>query len=81
MIFVMTAITASTAANSIMLVFMPVRSVLSPILAKNTGEKSRYEAAVTFLATYWREFVTLQRITPAKYAPVISATPKKRSAQ
>ena len=57
------------------------RSVLIPIPAKNIGVKTMYEATVIFFATNWRDFERLQSITPAKKAPVMSATPKNFSAQ
>ena len=54
-------------------------STLRPILAKNIGLKSIYATTSNFDAMNW-SFCVIEIITPAKKAPVISATPKKYSA-
>ena len=51
----------------------------NPILAKNTGDKSKYDSVSNLLVIYLHLGV-FEIAMPAKNAPVISATPKKASA-
>ena len=51
----------------------------SPTLVKNTGERSIYDRVSNFEVVYLT-LVLPERASPARKAPVISATPKNSSA-
>ena len=74
-------ISTARKANRIICPFMPAKvMLLMPIFAKNTGANIVYVFTSTFLSVYMLDLCAVERIMPARNAPVMSATPKISSA-
>lgn len=64
MTFVKIATSVRNTANRMICVVMAGSSTLSPMLAKNTGDRSKYDSVSNLDVRYW-DFCVLEIITPA----------------